>query len=70
MNIPFKGGSRLGRPLHGWQSSYATDCRSVDPGANPGPCSNNLLILELLFFFDCEDGFQRVPIPNDIHNEY
>ena len=39
MNIPFKGGSRLGRSLHGWRSSYATDCRSVDPGANPGPCS-------------------------------
>ena len=39
MNIPFKGGPRLGRSLHGWQSSYATDCRSVDPGANPGPCS-------------------------------
>ena len=39
MNIPFKGCSRLGRSLHGWQSSYATDCRSVDPGANPGPCS-------------------------------
>ena len=28
---------------HEWQSSYATDCRSVDPGANPGSCS--------IFFF-------------------
>ena len=48
MNIPFKGDSWLARPLHGWQSSYATDCRSVDPGANPGPCSNILPSLESL----------------------
>ena len=45
MNISFKGGSWLARSLHGWQSSYATDCRSVDPGANPGPCSNILPFL-------------------------
>ena len=24
---------------HEWQSSYAMDCRSMDPGANPGSCS-------------------------------
>ena len=28
-----------GRYKHEWQSSYATDCRSVYPGANPGSCS-------------------------------
>ena len=49
MNIPFKGGPRLGRSLHGWQSSYATDCRSVDPGANPGPCSKMQFIGQSLF---------------------
>lgn len=33
-------GTLVGREsLHGWQSSYAMDCRSMDPGANPGPCS-------------------------------
>ena len=29
---------------HEWQSSYAMDCRSMDPGANPGSCSTINLI--------------------------
>ena len=33
--------------LHEWQSSYATDCRSVYPGANPGSCSTIYPIIEL-----------------------
>ena len=33
---------------HEWQSSYATDCRSVDPGANPGLCSNSFLMFPTL----------------------
>ena len=56
MNIPFKGGSGLARSLHGWQSSYATDCRSVDPGANPGPCSNNLLFPRVISSADKQIG--------------
>ena len=35
--------------LHGWQSSYAMDCRSMDPGANPGPCSTSRLVVTLEF---------------------
>ena len=35
----FKRVGRVGWTPHGWQSSYAMDCRSMDPGANPGPCS-------------------------------
>ena len=43
-------GTLVGREsLHGWQSSYAMDCRSMDPGANPGPCSTSQLVTTLEF---------------------
>ena len=35
--------------LHGWQSSYAMDCRSMDLGANPGPCSTSRSVVTLEF---------------------
>ena len=62
MNIPFKGESRLARLLHGWQSSYATDCRSVDPGANPGPCSNILIVVRLHVW-----GYLILPIYEELN---
>tara|TARA_B100000131_G_scaffold114887_1_gene111847 strand:+ start:12332 stop:12526 length:195 start_codon:yes stop_codon:yes gene_type:complete len=35
----FKREWLVGEAQHEWQSSYAMDCRSMDPGANPGSCS-------------------------------
>tara|TARA_B110000438_G_scaffold292505_1_gene330948 strand:- start:1860 stop:2027 length:168 start_codon:yes stop_codon:yes gene_type:complete len=43
----FKESVPLAEYKHGWQSSYARDCRSLDLGANPGPCSKKLFFIYL-----------------------
>ena len=47
----FKDKVCYGYSTHGWQSSYAADCKSADLGANPGLCSNRIILAYALLPF-------------------